>query len=346
MLTDLEGNKVNLIEKPNGHRLILGKSGTGKTFLLLRNVEQLAKKGKKILILDYSASFTDLELAKSKFRIKDDVRIINPFGSEIKWMHRGTDLQSALLNALVNSLNIGSYYQKKLLREALSDIEKCNDPDCFTFPKLMLSLEHLRSKKEDADSKKNLGHLLTRLAPYDDIREIKFVKADEKNIPPVACPVTILQLSDYPEFQRKFLTEFLSELFWQEVRDGKKRADIVLYDEFQNVSLEPGNALSTMLREGRKFELSVYLSSQFWGNYNYEAVDTLMQAGNMLLFRPVPKDLALVADLIDPERKREWKRILGSLQVGEAVLKGRYTINCNRRVCETPVICRVQSNKD
>ena len=162
----------------------------------------------------------------------------------------------------------------------------------------------------------------------------------------MACPVTILQLSNYPEFQRKFLTEFLSELFWQEVREGKKRADIVLYDEFQNVSLEPGNALSTMLREGRKLELSVYLSSQFLGNYNREAVDTLMQAGNMLLFRPVPKDLALVADLIDPERKREWKRILGSLQVGEAVLKGRYTINCNRRVCETPVICRVQSNKD
>ena len=205
---------------------------------MLRNVEQLAKKGKKYsfwIIGKLYGSGT----CKKQVPIKDDVRIINPFGSEIKWMHRGTDLQSALLNALVNSLNIGSYYQKKLLREALSDIEKCNDPDCFTFPKLMLSLEYLRSKKEDADSKKNLGHLLTRLAPYDDIREIKFVKADEKNIPPVACLVTILQLSDYPEFQRKFLTEFLSELFWQEVRDGKKRADIVLYDEFQNVSLEP-----------------------------------------------------------------------------------------------------------
>ena len=30
----------------------------------------------------------------------------------------------------------------------------------------------------------------------------------------------------------------------------------------------------------------------------------------MLLFRPVPKDLALVADLIDPERKRDGKGYL------------------------------------
>lgn len=339
-------NIINLTETPNGHLLVLGKSGTGKTYFLCRKIENEVENGKRILVLDYSASFTDLELAKSKFQIKDNVRIINPFGSKIKWIHRGADLRAALLDALTKSLKICSYYQKKLLKEVLAGEEMSNGRGGFTFPKLMLSLEYLRSKKEDADSEKNLGHLLTRLAPYEDIRDIKFVKADEKNIPPVACPVTIIQLSDYPELERKFLTEFLSELFWQEVREGKKRADIVLYDEFQNVSLEPGNALSTMLREGRKFELSVYLSSQFWGNYNYEAVDTLMQAGNMLFFRPVPKDLALVADLIDPERKREWKRILGSLQVGEAVLKGRYTINCNRRVCETPVICRIQSNKD
>ena len=337
---------IRLAEKPNGHLFILGQSGTGKTYFLYRKMEEDVNNGKRIIVWDYSASYSDSEREKNQFRGTGAIKIFNPCKSELKWIYRGADLRAALLDALTKSLKICSYYQKKLLKEVLAGEEMSNGRGGFTFPKLMLSLEYLRSKKEDADSEKNLGHLLTRLAPYEDIRDIKFVKADEKNIPPVACPVTIIQLSDYPELQRKFLTEFLSELFWQEVREGKKRADIVLYDEFQNVSLEPGNALSTMLREGRKFELSVHLSSQFLGNYNYEAVDTLMQAGNMLFFRPVPKDLALVAGLIDPERKREWKRILGSLQVGEAVLKGRYTINCNRRVCETPVICRVQSNKD
>ena len=153
--------------------------------------------------------------------------------------------------------------------------------------------------------------------------------------------MTILQLSDYPELQRRFLTSFLTELFWQEVREGKKRADIVLFDEFQNLSLKPGSALSAILREGRKFDLSAYLSSQFLGNCDKEAVDTLMQAANMLFFRPVPRDLKYVADIIDPGNRQEWVKLLSTLQVGQAVLKGRYSINQNRKECETPIICNV-----
>lgn len=336
---------IKLVEKPNGHLLILGQSGTGKTYFLCRKMEEADKNGKRILLLDYSASFTYLELAKSQFEVNGKVRIFNPYQSELKWMYRGSDLQSALLNAIVNSLKITSYYQKKLLREALADVEMCSDCGDFTFSKLMLALEHLEYKKEDADSTKNIGHLLTRISPYSNVSGVRIIKEDERNIPPEVKPVTIVQLSDYPELQRKFLTEFLSELFWQEVHEGKKRADIVLYDEFQNLSLKPGSALSAMLREGRKFDLAVYLSSQFLGNYDKEAVDTLMQAGNMLFFRPVPRDLRYVADIIDPGNRQEWGRILDSLQVGQAVLKGKYMLNHNRKECETPIICNVVSRQ-
>lgn len=192
---------------------------------------------------------------------------------------------------------------------------------------------------------KNVGHLLTRIAPYEDIQEVRIIKADERNVHRAVRSVTILQLSDYPELQRKFLTSFLTELFWQEVREGKKRADIVLFDEFQNLSLKPGSALSAILREGRKFDLAAYLSSQFLGNYDKEAVDTLMQAGNMMLFRPVPRDVKYVADMIDPGNRQEWVKILGSLQVGQAVLKGRYSLNQNRKECEIPIICNVVSRQ-
>ena len=289
MIKDCEENRIKLIAKPNGHVLILGQSGSGKTYYLCRKMEEAVKTGKTILLWDYSASYTDSELEKNKFQVDERVRVINPFETELIWPYRGADLPAAILNALTKSLNIDSYYQKKLLKEALSEKEICNERGGFSFPKLMLSLEYFSFTKEDAESVKNVGHLLTRVAPYEDIHEVRIIKADERNVHRAVRAVTILQLSDYPELQRRFLTSFLTELFWQEVREGKKRADIVLFDEFQNLSLKPGSALSAILREGRKFDLSAYLSSQFLGNYDKEAVDTLMQAGNMMLFRPVPR---------------------------------------------------------
>lgn len=345
MLISEEGYAIKLTEKPNGHLLILGLSGTGKTYFLCRKMEEDVNNGKRIIVWDYSASYSDSELEKNQFGGTGEIKIFNPCKSELKWIYRGSDLQSALINAIVNSLKITSYYQKKLLKEALAEVEMCSDCGDFTFSKLMLALEHLEYKKEDADSTKNIGHLLTRISPYSNVSGVRIIKEDERNIPPEVKPVTIIQLSDYPELQRKFLTEFLSELFWQEVREGKKRADIVLYDEFQNLSLKQGSALSVMLREGRKFDLAVYLSSQFLGNYDKEAVDTLMQAGSLLFFRPVPRDLRYVADIIDSGNRQEWGRILDSLQVGQAVLKGKYTLNYNRKECETPIICNVVSRK-
>lgn len=132
-------------------------------------------------------------------------------------------------------------------------------------------------------------------------------------------------------------------MIWREVRHGSKRVDIVLFDEFQNIQLTPGSALSAMLREGRKFGLGVYLSSQFLGNYNREALDTLMQAGNMIFFKPVQREMRFVANMIDPDNICAWKKVLQNLQVGEAILKGRYRLNDNKREIETPITCQVES---
>lgn len=161
----------------------------------------------------------------------------------------------------------------------------------------------------------------------------------------IKAALTLVQLSKYPEIQRKFLTEFLAELFWEEVRYGKKKADIVLFDEFQNMSIKPGSALSAMLREGRKFGLSACLSTQFLGDYDKEAVDTLTQAGNMLFFKPTEREMKLVANMIDFNHPKEWRKILNGLRIGEAILKGNYTLNSMKKRVETPILCKVEEVK-
>ena len=52
MLKDQEGNTINLSENPNGHLLVLGRSGAGKTYFYCRKIEAEIEKGKKLYIFD------------------------------------------------------------------------------------------------------------------------------------------------------------------------------------------------------------------------------------------------------------------------------------------------------
>ena len=116
--------------------------------------------------------------------------------------------------------------------------------------------------------------------------------------------------------------------------------DIVIFDEFQFMSIKTGQAYQSMLREGRKFGLAVYLSSQFVGNYDVEEMDTLMQCGNILFFRPASSRYQKNSrhDFTGKpySLEKNIRRITGWR---EAILKGVYTINGTRKLLEDPVIC-------
>ena len=341
MLMDKENHAIKISKIPNSHVLILGKSGEGKTYFCCRKMEEDLREGKNVIIFDYSNSYSLPELHKCKFRYSESVRNFNPLEKRTDFIFGMDRIESALVDSFVNALRILSYYQKKLLREAIFRV--VDSTDSLTIPALIECLEEMLSEMISSESEKNIGHLLTRLGPYSELDNIRIMTGNPTYNIGTDANVTIIQLSDFPQLQRKFLTEFLAEMFWREVRNGYGKADIVLFDEFQNMQITPGSALSAMLREGSKFGLSVYLSSQFLGHYNREAVDTLMQAGNMFFFKPVQREMKFIAGLIDPDHTPEWRNILQNLQVGEAVLKGRYCLNSNIKEIETPIICKVES---
>lgn len=63
---DLEGHFVELCEKPNPNILIWGSSGQGKTYFCCRRIEEILKVGKRVIIIDFSGSYTKKELMKNK----------------------------------------------------------------------------------------------------------------------------------------------------------------------------------------------------------------------------------------------------------------------------------------
>ena len=339
MLKDLEGNKVELLERPNAHLLILGRSGSGKTYFSCRKIEAELKKGSHIHIFDFSASFTMAELERNCFQNLDMVHVLNPLEEKMELELGADGLQDRLVDSILKGLQVRSYYQKKLVREAIRTI--FGDMGYFSMTLLSKQLERMLDMGGSTENSKNIVHLLNRIEPFSQIEEIRIFGKAEEPIGLGGPGVTVIQLSGYPESQRKFLVEFLAELFWEEVRTGKKDGGTVLFDEFQNIEIKCGSALSSMLREGRKFGLAVYLSTQFLGDYDRGAVNTLMQAANMVLFKPTEKDLKTIAQLIDPNQVKAWKGILDRLRVGEAVIKGCYRLNGDGKEISTPIICKI-----
>lgn len=342
-MKDLEKNNIVLAETPNKHILAVGRSGQGKTWWCVRKLEGEYESGGSTIVFDYSSSYTRSELEKAQFRYIHENVEINPSSQKFCWrvhVPESSVLIQDFRDSIVSSLGINSYYQKKLLEEAIEQV--LNEKQRLSIILLVAELEKMLIKYADnKDNRSNISHLLTRLDPFISTGNLYFEVSDGIQRRDETIPrLIVMQLSDFTELQRKFLTQLCLEIYWRE-KKRLKQHNTVLLDEFQNLDIRAGSALSGMLREGRKFGLSVILSSQFISNYRKTEIETLMQVGNILLFKPTENDLKFSAKLIASYNVSAWIKILDGLRIGEAVLKGSYYINNNRQIATTPIICRI-----
>lgn len=346
-MKDKEHNEIALESKPNGHILTWGQSGRGKTYFLCRRVEELSRMGKNILILDYSGSFTKKELEEKKFLYLDKVNRINAKSQNICWEMQGNDdkkVAADIADAFLEILNCESYFQRKLLHGCISELWKTGN--CISIPKLMEELEnimeHEKMDETVTSNIDNLGRLLMRLGPYEDMSGF-FIK--KRTCQEEKGQITIIDLTPFPENQRRFLTAMIMSLFWRDIycQEGENVSDVIVLDEFQFLSVKDGSTLSGMLREGRKRGLEIILSTQFISHYGKAEVQTLQQVGNMLIFKPTQADLKSSAKIIDPNNWKSWEKVLEHLQVGEAVLKGIYCFKEKNRksILQTPIVVKM-----
>ena len=153
MIKDLEGHRIHLTKEGNGHMLVLGNSGQGKTYFLCRMLEKYCEERKKVLILDFSGSYSQTELHEKKFKYPERVRRYNLTNGKFCWMYRASSQEMVagdLNDALLCCLHINSYFQKKLLFDAV--IKVLRKSDGLIFPLLIaisgLKQTVLRSKTD------------------------------------------------------------------------------------------------------------------------------------------------------------------------------------------------------
>ena len=47
------------------------------------------------------------------------------------------------------------------------------------------------------------------------------------------------------------------------------------------------------------------------------------------------------AKMLGNSNMKQWEKVLSGLEVGEALLRGHYTINERKNICEKPIVLRI-----
>lgn len=352
-MRDMEGHKVKLLYNPNRHLVILGGSGYGKTFAANRNVLYRIRDGDSVIIMDISGSYTAEELERSGNVFGNHICYYQADVDEIEFPVCLDDVPGALVDALIEGFGIQSYNQETILTECCEKI--LEDTGSFTFMKLfqMLGEYQHRCQEEGCngfpDMLKNVGYLLNKFRSVRKMDNIVFRghRTCEKTGEQKEA-VTILQLSNFSEKQRQVLSVFFLSLLWLNAKCKGKRSDpgkydAVLIDEFQHFPMTEDSSFAAILREGRKYNFSAIVCSQYLSDRKQSELSCLLQAGTALLFRPAGNEVKLLCKLFGLGEVQTWKRILLGLDVGEAVLVGAYELG-NGRVLKKPLIVEIEED--
>lgn len=302
----------------NQHLLITGKSGSGKTVALKKIEEGLAQQGGRVLVLNYSRTHDSLSETPGVRYINaraDGIPLslftplIRPDGSE--------EAMDDICEAAVDTLSIVEklgHLQRRVSAKAC----------CMA----------ITNRKTCEDDMKCL---------YDALAECK-EEAAEKIIDKFGGPfwktkfwangklwddrrITVLDFSEYNISAQILLSEVVLSVLWRQHRGQQETEPVwVACDEFQSLHLRETSVLTQILREGRKFNLSLLLATQTLSTFRTENRTLLQQAGTKLYFRPPEKDITSLSKDMPGIPRWKAQQMLCGLGIGECLAVGEFVI--------------------
>ena len=325
----------------NRHMLILGASGTGKSYAIKAILGELARKKQSTLILDYTDGFTDGGLDGINSYIADEYYVkkgdrlpIDPFKANEEAFDSEYDIATRVASVFERVYSDIGNNQKSVLADTIENGLK-NNPGNYTMDMLLDDLTDSIGN-ETGSKRTTLVTLETKIKPFCKTRPFKlpdkdysawqdifFGHNDEKQI-------TIFQLKNIALDIKTAIADFVLWDLWYYVT-SKNTAVSKLYsvvlDEIQNLNINiPSAPVYKYLSEGRKFGFGVISASQGitgLGGAKGIGVDALMNAGTILIFRPKPTEVEDLAKMLyqnDHSKSREeWSRVLNTLDKGECV---------------------------
>jgi len=339
--------------------LIFGSSGSGKTYAIQCILAELASVGLSSFIVDYTDGFLTQhteniyrKICKPKdYYVRAKPLPINPFKAFTAELEPGLVLEDTSFDIALRVKNILLSVYSDFGSQQAGVIETVLDQGLQNNPQY--SLENFLEDLEE-DSARGIGiankiRSLVKINCFDTQATDNLYEESIRK----ESPVQVIQLTKIPLSLQRILTEFILWDIWAYVQKyGRKDKPItIVLDEMQNLDHAPDSPIDKMLREGRKFGISLILATQTISNFNKEQKDRLFQASTKLFFKPATTEIDSFAKLLNQVQPQftvlEWREKLNNLQKGQCYYIG-YVDNGLGQLRETALPLNITSleNRD
>ena len=319
----------------NRHMLIFGTSGSGKTYGIQCLLAEMADQRLRSLIVDYTDGFLPQQLEprfstvaapKNHFVVTERLPL-NPFRRQRQIIDPSIpaieespyQVATRIASIFASVFTMGDQQSAALIRVLQAGIEE--DPGFVLDDVLPL----LRLDGPNGESLANKLEPLIKSEPFraNDESAWAGMLTSPDNF------VHVLQLKGLAREIQKMVTEFALWDLWDYAQNtgSKNRPIPVVLDEIQNLDHSSDSPIDKMLREGRKFGLSLILATQTTSQFDQEQRDRLFQAGHKLFFKPATTEIDRFAQLLAQSTpglsKNDWGQRLASLEKGQCWSLGR-----------------------
>lgn len=320
----------------NGHVLITGKSGSGKSNAIKNISKQLVQTNAKLFIFNFSNSFeqnlknfTYIDILlhpciREPFSIHANVN--NAYDSLIQYVDiissiwkLGTSQRACIIRALVAMQNI--YINNLTILNCNNSFYPYIDTS-FVLPKpdfalLAYLLEEMNTTISTRLTDKFLDIILQVSNDIDFYQ--KLIPLNNKSHIIYQFPSSNCEIN-------KKLTELFLWSAWinrSNNYDNSMPPFYIIIDECQQLNFTSDSIMKKLLTEGRKFGFNLILATQsLFHAFSKEVQTNLLQCGLRLIFSPPEAELVSSAKSIEQSNWQEWTFILRNLSKGECIAVG------------------------
>lgn len=142
--------------------------------------------------------------------------------------------------------------------------------------------------------------------------------------------LNILDLSKFPKDTQTSIVEIILGTIWRQARLTKNQDCnlVIMIDEYQRLLLKERSILLEMMREARRYGITLILATQSVEILtSKKTLSSLNQAAITLYFQPHRDEIEKVAALINPRRPEAYIEQLEELEKGQSFVTGIIEIN-------------------
>jgi DNA phosphorothioation-dependent restriction protein DptH len=337
--TPIFWNPADARQVQNPHLMIMGESGSGKTYAAQCLVAELAQAGIPSIIFDYGLSFETENLHKTfvkycspqEHRIGEEGLALKPFEIYSQDVRGPSTVATRLADVFDAAFRFGDIQKKVFIDAVLRAYQTAgilpNDSKTwFKHPPSLSSLsdaiEDLAADRHAYPSHRNAAGLGARLTSFFMLVALRDAPWSwDEMVQDGSSRVHILQFRGLEGKTRRVLVELLLwHLFFHLKSTGQHALRVFcILDEAHHLSFRESGPIDNLLREARKFGLGLIFASQQPQDFSPVAYSN---TASKLIFQTADPDLKvskfLAAKSLNYEGTQEIHEVIASLEQGHA----------------------------